>query len=134
MKDENFIILFDGVCNLCNFFVQFVLKRDPKQRFQFASLQSEYGKEFLLVHQIPLAVLSSVIFVENGVVYWKSAAALRILRWLSMPWPLLYFLIVIPRPIRDFCYDFVANRRYRWFGKADECMVPTPELRKRFLG
>lgn len=126
-------ILFDGVCNLCNGSVQFILKRDPESRFRFASLQSEAGRRLVAENGLDPDVLSSVILIEDGKVYRESTAALRIARHLSGAWKLLRVLVLIPRPIRDAAYRLIARNRYRWFGKSETCWLPTPELRARFL-
>ena len=126
------MILFDGVCNLCNGFVQFVIARDPARRFRFASLQSEAGRRSLEAAGAGNSA-ETVVLVEDGRAFTRSTAALRIARCLRFPWPLAFALIVVPRPLRDQVYDWVARNRYRWFGKRDVCMVPTPELRDRFL-
>jgi len=125
------VILFDGVCNLCNGFVQFVIARDPGGRFQFGPLQSEAAQRLLA--SAPPSPGDSVVLIEDGRAFTRSTAALRILRRLTFPWPFAYAAILIPRPIRDAVYDVVAGNRYRWFGRRDRCMVPTPEVRKRFL-
>jgi len=125
------VILFDGVCNLCNGSVAFIIARDPKGYFQFASLQSEAGRRLLGGAKGPLP--DSVALVEDGHVYTRSDAALRVARRLRFPWGLFYGLVVVPRVVRDALYDVVARNRYRWFGRRDTCMVPTPELRRRFL-
>ncbi|HEX8427270.1 thiol-disulfide oxidoreductase DCC family protein [Hymenobacter sp.] len=128
------VILFDGACNLCNGFVQFVINRDPAGRFHFTSLQSEAGRELLAQHGLPpVAEPETVILIENQQVYTHSTAALRIVRQLSGLWPWLYAAIVVPRPLRDWAYRFVARHRYQWFGHRDACMLPTPALRQRFL-
>ena len=127
------VILFDGVCNLCNGFVTFVIARDPAGRFQFGPLQSQAAQRLLGSIDSNDASPDSVVLVENGRVWSRSAAALRIARGLSFPWPLAYVFVVIPRPLRDWIYNLVARNRYRWFGKRDVCMVPTPELRARFI-
>jgi len=123
------IILFDGVCNLCNGLVQFVLKRDTAGRFRFASLQSEAARRVLKGG--PPA--ETIVLIEGGGLYVKSAAALRIARGLRFPWPLLYAFVIVPRPMRDLVYDWVARRRYAWFGKRESCMLPSPQMRGRFL-
>jgi predicted DCC family thiol-disulfide oxidoreductase YuxK len=123
------IILFDGVCNLCNGFVQFVLKRDSHGRFRFASLQSDAARRLLG----PEGPRETIVLVEAGKTYVKSAAGLRIVRGLRFPWPLLAVCAVIPRTLRDRLYDWVARNRYRWFGKRDACMLPTPQMRGRFV-
>jgi predicted DCC family thiol-disulfide oxidoreductase YuxK len=127
------VVLFDGVCNLCNGFVRFVIARDTKTRFSFASLQSDVAARLLA--RTPLAGDrgETVVLVNRGRIFTKSAAALRIARELAFPWNLAYAFIAVPRPVRDWMYDLVARNRYRWFGKQDVCMVPTPELRRRFL-
>ena len=133
------IILFDGVCNLCNASVQFIIERDPTAIFQFASLQSEAGQAILAKNALNAALNNdasaedSVILVENGQVYDRSTAALRIARRLSGAIKLLYVFIVVPKPIRDFVYKIIAKNRYRWFGKQDACWMPTKELKARFL-
>lgn len=126
------IILFDGVCNFCDLSVQFIIKRDPAGNFQFASLQSEISQSLLKEHELPENA-DSVVLIENGRYYLKSSAALRICRDLSGLWRLIYILIIVPKPIRDFCYDILARNRYKWFGKKDHCKVPSPEVRNRFL-
>ncbi len=135
MKNEfQAIILFDGVCNLCNASVQFILKRDSKAHFRFASLQSEFGKQQLLLYEIDASKCDSVIYIYKDRAFIKSTAALQIAKKLGGGWPLLYGLIIIPRFIRDWVYGFIAKNRYRWFGKKDSCMIPSPELKSRFLG
>lgn len=123
------VVLFDGVCNLCNGMVQFVLARDPGERFRFASLQSDAARR-LLQGDVPV---ETIVLVEAGKTYRKSAAALRIARGLRFPWPLLFGFMVVPRPLRDAVYDWVARHRYAWFGKRESCPVPTPGLRQRFM-
>lgn len=128
------IVLFDGVCNLCNGAVRFIVRRDPRGRFRFAPLNSPAARERLAAASGDAPLPDSVVLIEEGRVYTRSAAALRIARGLRWPWPLAYALIVVPRPLRDLAYDAIARRRYRWFGKAEQCMLPTPELQNRFLG
>lgn len=127
------VILFDGVCHLCKGAVKFIIKRDPAGRFRFASLQSEAGSRLLQAAGAHEESLDSVVLIENGSYYIRSAAALRIARGLRYPWPLLYALIVVPKGLRDAVYQFIARHRYRWFGKDETCLVPTRELRERFL-
>lgn len=126
------LLLFDGVCNLCNSAVTFVIARDPKNHFRFASLQSDTGKSVLKQLGRPTDKFESLILFENGHFYEQSTAALRVARHLSGLWPLLYAFIIVPKPIRDAVYRFIARNRYRWFGQRDVCMMPTPELRARF--
>ena len=127
------VVLFDGACDLCNRSVTFVLDRDPRGRFAFASAQSAVGKELLARHGLADAAAHGVVLLERGRAYVGSSAALRIARGLRPPWSLLGLLLVVPRPLRDAVYGFVARNRYRWFGQADSCRLPTPELRQRFL-
>lgn len=130
---ERLNILFDGVCNLCSGFVVFTIKRDPDAKFKFASLQSNEGRNLQKEFGINPDNIKTMVLVENDNYYLKSDAVLRIFKRLDGMWFILYYLIYIPRPIRNFVYDLVANNRYRWFGKKDVCMLPTPELKKRFL-
>jgi predicted DCC family thiol-disulfide oxidoreductase YuxK len=134
MEDNKSLLLFDGVCNLCNSSVQFILLRDKKDRFRFASLQSDYGQSLLREHNLPTESFNSLVLVENGKIYQKSTAALRIARKLKGLWPLLFAFIIIPPFIRNFVYDIIAKNRYRWFGKKEECMLPRPEWKQKFLG
>jgi len=127
------VILFDGVCNLCNGFAQFVIARDPAGRFQFAALQSDSARRLLARLDGFGGVSDSVVLVDGGRVYTRSSAVLRIARGLRFPWPLARALIIVPRPLRDWVYDLVARHRYRWFGRKDVCMMPTTEMRARFL-
>jgi len=127
------VILFDGVCNLCNSFVQFVIKHDKNERFKFASLQSGFAEKELADSFIDTQKMSTVILLENGKLYSRSTAALRILKKLNGLWPLLYVFIIIPAFIRDVVYNLIAKNRYKWFGKKDSCMIPSPELQRRFL-
>jgi len=127
------LILFDGVCNLCSASVQFVIARDPKQLFTFASLQSETGQEVLKKAGLPVAGFNSFVLEEEGQLYLRSTAALRVARHLSGGWKLLYVFILVPEAVRNWVYDFIAVRRYRWFGRQQSCWVPTPELKQRFL-
>ena len=134
MADANeLLMLFDGVCNFCNDAVLWVIDRDPHERFQFASLQSELGQRIVRERGLSPA-LSSFVLVEGERTHVRSAAALRAARALRFPWPLLYVLMLVPRFLRDAGYDFFAARRYIWFGKSESCRVPTPELRRRFVG
>lgn len=128
----NNIILFDGECNFCDQSVQFIMKRDVHELYKFASIQGEVGQQLVKKYRIA-ANLDSLIVVSNNKCYFKSTAALNICRNLNGGWKLLRFLFIVPRPIRDFFYDIFAKNRYKWFGKKNSCMLPTPEIRKRFL-
>ena len=130
---ENPVIFFDGVCNLCNGAVAFIIKRDPKRKFRFAPLQSGAGQAFLKTHGKATESFDTIILKEGGRWYSHSDAALRIARGLSGAWPLVYGFIILPRFLRDAVYRLIARNRYKWFGKQDACMIPTPELRELFL-
>jgi predicted DCC family thiol-disulfide oxidoreductase YuxK len=126
------IVLFDGVCNFCNSSVQFILKHDKTNSLKFTALQSPTGQALLKQYQVP-ANVDSVIFIENGQAYTKSAAALRIGRYFGGFWKGLQVFNIIPAVIRDLFYDLFARYRYRLFGKRDTCMLPSPEIRARFI-
>lgn len=127
------IILFDGVCNLCNSSVNFVLKYDKYSRFQFASLQSNIGQKFLKQFDLPLNVYDSFILVEDDQYYTASTAALRVSKELSGVIKYTYLLIYIPRPLRDFLYKVIARNRYKIFGKSNFCRIPNAEEKSKFL-
>lgn len=127
------VILFDGICNFCNSAVNFTIKRDQKAIIQFATLQSEKGRMFLRQYNLPINEMKSFVFIEDGKAYTRSTAALRVCRYLRGAWPLCFAFIIIPRFIRDGIYDWIARHRYKWFGIRQECMMPSPEVRKRFL-
>ena len=128
------IILFDGVCNLCNSSVNFIIKHDKKKKFIFTSLQSDAAKEILLQFQIKKLKLDSILLVENGTMYEKSTAVLKISKHLNSGYKLLYLLIIIPVFIRDFVYNKIATNRYKWFGKSENCKIQNFEIKNRFLG
>jgi predicted DCC family thiol-disulfide oxidoreductase YuxK len=130
---DHALVLFDGVCNLCNGAVNFIIDRDPDGYFRFAPLQSDTAERVLADREAADASLSTIVLVEEGEVFVRSTAALRIARHLSGGWPLLYAAMVVPRPIRDAVYDWIAHHRYDWFGRRDQCRVPTPALKDRFL-
>ena len=128
------IVLFDGVCNLCDGAVQRIIKHDKKDIFRFASLQSDIGKKLVEERGMDPEELDSILLIELGVAYYrKSTAALEISRDLSGGYSLLKNFLFIPEPLRDGIYDFIANNRYKWFGKKEQCMIPTPELKAKFL-
>ena len=132
-KNSPPVILFDGVCNLCNQSVQFIIRHDRRSQFHFAALQSAFGTAQLLHFGIAPGILNSVILIHHGKAYQKSNAALEIAKNLSGLWPALYIFKIVPRFIRDGVYDWIARNRYRLFGRRDECIIPTPELKSRFL-
>lgn len=133
MTDTKSLLLFDGVCNFCNWAILFIVDRDPKEHFVFASLQSELGQSTLREHGVTPDT-DSVVLVENGTAYVCSDAGLRVAKGLRWPWPLVYFVFrLVPKPLRDAAYRYFASHRYAWFGKTDQCRIPTPELRRRML-
>ena len=126
------IVFFDGVCNLCNSSVQFIIRREGTDTFRFAALQSDVVQE-LLPAKYREQGLQSLILLEDAKVYTKSSAVLRISRRLSGLWPLFSVFIFVPKFLRDFMYDLIARNRYRWFGKTEQCMVPNPHLKSKFI-
>ena len=131
--EEHPIILFDGICNFCNSAVNFVIRHDKRGRIRFAALQSVAGQALLARYQLPTSIFDTFIFLENGKVYTRSTAALRLSRYLSGAWPVFYGFIIVPEFIRNWLYNFVARNRYKWFGQKQSCMVPGPQIRQRFL-
>ena len=127
------ILLFDGVCNLCSSSVQFVLKRNKKENIRFASLQSEFGSKTLATHKLSGDYIDSLVLVENGDVYLKSDAALKLAQHLNGAWKLASVFLIIPRFIRNPIYDWIAKNRYKWFGKKEVCWIPEPKWKVRFL-
>ncbi len=127
------IILFDGICNFCNGAVNFTIKRDKNKSIRFGALQSEQGQLLLRQYQFSTTNFTSFLFIEAGRVYTQSTAALKVCKYLTGLWPLLYGFIIVPKFIRDGLYDWIASNRYKWFGKKDVCMIPSPDLKQRFL-
>jgi predicted DCC family thiol-disulfide oxidoreductase YuxK len=128
------VVLFDGVCNLCNASVLFVIDRDPAGYFAFLPLQGSEAQRYLERHGCGGgADLSSIVLIEGGRCFRRSTAALRVARRLTGAWPLLYGFLVVPAPVRDFLYAWIAHNRYRWFGRAERCRIASPELQSRFL-
>ena len=127
------IILFDGVCNLCNGAINFIIKRNSKATLKFASLQSDTGKQLLKEYNIDPLKTDSIVLIDSNKAFLKSDAALRIAKDLDDAYPLLYSFMIIPAFIRNSIYDLIARNRYKWFGKKESCMIPTPDLKSRFL-
>ena len=127
------VILFDGICNLCNASVQFIINRDSQSYFKFTALQSETGIGLQKKYKLPIDKWHSVILISNGKVYARSSAALNIAKKLSGATALLYVFIIVPPFLRNFIYDWIAKNRYKWFGKRNECMIPSPDLMSRFI-
>ncbi len=127
------IILFDGVCNLCNGLVRFIIKRDKEGKFKFASLQSEAGQQWLSRFNLAKNEFESFVLIQGDRYFLKSTGVLKMLRELGGAWGVFYVFILIPHLVRDFLYDAIAKSRYKIFGRRDACMIPTPELKERFL-
>lgn len=127
------VILFDGICNYCNAMVNFIIRQDKKKIFRFAALQSGAGQEILREFDLPKNNLESFILVDNGKIYQRSSAALRLYHKLSWYWKWTLVFWIVPKFIRDGVYNLVAKNRYKWFGKKERCMIPLPEVRDRFL-
>jgi len=134
IQDRYDIILFDGVCNLCNNAVDFVIKRDKKDHFKFGALQDAASKSILKENKINQDYIDSIILVRGDQIFYKSKAALEIAKNLSGLWPVLVVFNVVPSFIRDPIYDWIARKRYSWFGKKETCRIPTPEEKQKFLG
>jgi predicted DCC family thiol-disulfide oxidoreductase YuxK len=132
-QEQQHILLFDGVCNLCNGVVKFVIRRDKKAKIKFASLQSETGQRLLKQFNLPTNDPDSFVYIHGEEYHLRSSAALNLMKVLGGGWQLLYLFMAVPKPLRDFCYRLIAKNRYRLFGKEDSCMMPTPELKQRFL-
>ena len=133
IESKYHIILFDGVCNLCNSSVNFIIRHDKRNKFKFAALQSEAGNELIEKYKIDVIKTDSIFLIHDEKYFTKSTAALRIAKKLSGAYPLLYLFMIIPPFIRNGVYDYIANNRYNWFGKMDSCMIPTQELQEKFL-
>jgi predicted DCC family thiol-disulfide oxidoreductase YuxK len=127
------IILFDGVCNFCNFWVNFIIDRDAADSFRFAALQSDKGQELLKKFKLNTGDFDTFILIDDEKFYKKSTAALRISKKLNGAWKIFYSLIIIPKPIRDFVYNLIANNRYKFFGKREVCRVPTEQEKNKFV-
>ena len=133
MNQEKKIVLFDGICNLCNSSVQFILRHDKKDQFLFGSLQGKAGQGYLEKFGLSNSNFSSFMLVEGERLYTRSSGALRMLKHIGGGWQLLYAFIAVPKFIRDGVYNLIAKYRYKWFGKREACWIPTAELRSKFL-
>jgi predicted DCC family thiol-disulfide oxidoreductase YuxK len=127
------LILFDGVCNLCNAWVRFVIRRDPTCIFRFAAQQSPVGQAVIEDHVRGAGQLSSIVLIADGWVYTESDAILQIFARLRSPWSWIAMLRIIPRRVRDICYRFVVRHRYQWFARTEVCQVPSVDMRSRFV-
>lgn len=132
-KDNHPIIMFDGICNLCNHLIQFVIKRDPNGIFKFLSLQSDLARSIMSSHNLTNKQLDSIILIDKNQIFTESTAILHILNKLTGPIKLLIPLWIIPKLIRDKGYRFIAKNRYKWFGKKSACMIPTQDIKNRFI-
>lgn len=130
---NNHIIIFDGICNLCNFVVQFVIKRDKKNIFKFLPLQSQKAKEMIKRFHGKVENLESVILIQDSIIYYESDAVIKISQLLNYPWKIFCFFKFIPKFVRDRIYKMIARNRYNWFGKRETCMIPTKEQISKFL-
>lgn len=130
---ESKIILFDGVCNFCNSSVNFIIDKDKRDVFRFASLQSDFGQKRLKEFKLPTDSFSTLILLSKGKCFTRSTAALRIAKELSFPYNLSFAFIIVPPFFRNLFYDIVSRNRYRWFGKKDACRIPSPEERAKFI-
>ncbi|RZJ31664.1 MAG: DUF393 domain-containing protein [Flavobacterium sp.] len=129
-KDKQ-IILFDGVCNLCDSFVKYIIKRDKKDLFRFVSLQSETGKEIIRHIGVDASVDSVILYVPGVAYYTKSGAAIEIVKHLG--WHFAAAFSLVPKLLRDLIYDYIARNRYKWYGRKDACLIPTDEILHKFL-
>jgi predicted DCC family thiol-disulfide oxidoreductase YuxK len=128
------LVIFDGVCNLCNASVQYIIKHDKNDLFRFAALQSEAGKEVIAKYNIDTVKMDSILlYSEESGISDKSTAALKIASKLGFPRNFMTVFLVIPAFMRNWVYDYIAKNRYKWYGKKEACMVPTPELKSKFL-
>ncbi|MFN8299830.1 MAG: thiol-disulfide oxidoreductase DCC family protein [Chitinophagales bacterium] len=129
-----YVVLFDGVCNLCNSSVNWIIDHDKRNEFRFASLQSDYGQQVINKFNLQGDYLNTVILVDGDRLYTRSAAVLKIAGIIGGVWGLLAVFLIVPAFIRDIVYNFIARNRYKWFGKKESCRIPTPELKSKFLG
>jgi predicted DCC family thiol-disulfide oxidoreductase YuxK len=127
------LILFDGVCNLCSASVQFVIRHDPAGKFRFAAIQSQVGREIFQSHGLDPADLQTFVFITSGRIFLRSDAAIEVVSRFGGAWRFLRVFQFVPRIVRDSIYSIIARNRYRWFGRKEVCMIPTPEIKERFL-
>ena len=128
------VILFDGVCNYCNAWVNFFIRHDKKEKIKFAPLQSETGKNLLRKYNVDEKTVDSIVLIENGKSFVKSTAGLRSFSYLDGGWKIFYGLLIVPPFLRNFIYDWIARNRYRWWGKKEQCMIPNENVKSRFVG
>ncbi|MBT3239616.1 MAG: DUF393 domain-containing protein [Chloroflexi bacterium] len=133
MTDHIPLVLFDGVCNLCNATVVFLLRWEAQPVLKFANLQSDFGKKVLERYSLSSEAMDTVILVEDGQIYTRSKAAIKLLDYLKFPWQILKIFSIIPIALGDRIYNWIAHNRYTWFGKSDQCAIPSPLIQTRFL-
>jgi len=133
MEEDKPVVLFDGVCNYCNAMINFIIRQDKKKKYLFATLQSEFGRRLLHQWNLPVNSFDSFLVFDNGKLYSKSTAALRLYNQLPWYWKWTQLFWIFPKFLRDAVYNVIARNRYKWFGKKDECMLPSPEIKERFL-
>ena len=133
-KTPDNLILFDGVCNLCSALVQFVIRHDRAANFRFTAIQSQVGKEIFQSHGLDPADLWTFVFISDGRMFLRSDAAIEVVSRFGSAWKVFRIFRFVPRMVRDWIYSIVARNRYRWFGRKEVCMIPTPEMKERFLG
>ena len=133
MQEDKPVVLFDGVCNYCNAMVNFLIRQDKKKKYLFATLQSNFGQQVLRQWNLPVDSFDSFLVLDKGNLYSKSTAALRLYNQLPWYWKWTQLFWIFPKFLRDAAYNIIAKNRYKWFGKKDECMIPSPELKERFL-
>ena len=133
-RKKKVILLFDGHCNLCHWAVQFVLRRNPKKTVQFSALTSNTAQEFLQNQAVDYRSIDSILLVTETAIHTKSTAALHLCKHMNSFWRIALLGFLLPRVLRDFLYDSIAKNRYRWFGKQDDCLLPSPDLQSRFIG
>jgi predicted DCC family thiol-disulfide oxidoreductase YuxK len=133
VNQASYILLFDGVCNFCSFWVNFIIDRDEEKKFKFAALQSDAGQKLLERYNLPKDSFETFILIKQNNYFIKSSAALIIAKNLKGIWKLFYVLVIIPKPVRDYLYNIIAKNRYKWFGKREYCRIPLPEEKERFL-
>lgn len=127
------LIMFDGMCNFCNYWVNFIIDHDKQKYFKFNSLQSNIAQNFLKRKNLDLPKMDTIVLMMNEKVYFKSSAALQIAKKLNRFWKVVYILVIIPEPLRDLIYNFIARNRYKWFGRRESCRIPTEDESDRFL-
>ena len=132
-KTPDNLILFDGVCNLCSALVQFVIRHDPAAKFRFAAIQSEIGRKIFQSHGLDPADLQTFVFLTGGRILLRSDAAIEVVARFGGAWRIFRILRFVPRLVRDVIYSTIARNRYRWFGRKEMCMIPTAEIKGRFL-